>query len=234
MTRISDENLTEIVNYLGYLLNTGYSEIVLPEAWNPRESDSISPLLAIREKIGDCHRCSLSEGRTNLVFGEGSPTARLMFVGEGPGADEDREGRPFVGRAGQLLTRMIKAMGLERAEVYIANVVKCRPPGNRDPEQSEIEKCLPFLQAQIEAISPEVIVSLGRVAVSTLLGRKTSMTKIRGNIQYFNDIPLIPTYHPAFLLRKEHDRKWKAEAWADLKKVMAMLGLQAQGNGEST
>ena len=231
---LSDDNLSEISDYIGYLLNIGYSEIVLPVRQDAEVSDSLSLLSSIREEIGDCRRCPLSEGRTNLVFGEGAATARLMFVGEGPGADEDHEGRPFVGRAGQLLTRMIKAMGLERSEVYIANIVKCRPPGNRDPEQSEIEKCFPFLQAQIEAICPEEIVGLGRVAVSSLLGRQVSMTRIRGNIQYFNGIPLMPTYHPAFLLRKEHDRKWKADAWEDLKKIMAMLDLHTDGHGDST
>ena len=231
---LSDDNLSEISDYIGYLLNIGCSEMVLPVRQDAEVSNSLSPLSSIRQEIGDCRRCPLSEGRTNLVFGEGAATARLMFVGEGPGADEDREGRPFVGRAGQLLTRMIKAMGLERSEVYIANIVKCRPPGNRDPEQFEIEKCLPFLQAQIEAICPEVIVGLGRVAVSSLLGRKVSMARIRGNIQYFNGIPLMPTYHPAFLLRKEHDRKWKADAWEDLKKVMAMLDLHTDGHGDST
>lgn len=229
---ILDDNLSEIRDYIGYLVNTGYSEIILPEFRPSSETDSGFLLESIRERIGDCRRCSLCESRTNLVFGEGSPAARLMFVGEGPGADEDREGRPFIGRAGQLLSRMIRAMGMERSEVYIANVVKCRPPGNRDPEQLEIEKCFPFLQAQIEAIAPEVIVGLGRIAVSSLLGRKISLTRIRGNFQHFNNIPLMPTYHPAFLLRKEGDRKWKAEAWEDLKKVMAILSLQAEGSGE--
>ncbi len=234
MNGIPYDNLLEIRGYIGYLLNTGYSEIVLPALQDSEEPNSSALLASIREEIGDCRRCPLSEGRTNLVFGEGSPLARLMFVGEGPGASEDREGRPFVGRAGQLLTRMIKAMGLERSEVYIANVVKCRPPSNRDPEQSEIEKCFPFLREQIKAISPEVIVGLGRVAVSSLLGRKVSMGRTRGNFEYFDGIPLMPTYHPAFLLRKEHERKWKAEAWEDLKKVMAILDLHADGHGDST
>lgn len=232
MTGIPEDSLLEIRDHIRYLLNTGYSEMALPSRQDSHDPDSASLLASIRNEIGDCHRCPLSKGRTNLVFGEGVPSARLMFIGEGPGADEDREGRPFVGRAGQLLTRMIKAMGLDRSEVYIANVVKCRPPGNRDPEQFEIETCFPFLQAQIEAISPEVIVGLGRVAVSTLLGRKISMTRIRGNLQDVNGIPLMPTYHPAFLLRKEPDRKWKAEAWEDLKNVMALLDLHADGHGD--
>ena len=229
LTGIPEDSLLEIRDHIRYLLNTGYSEMALPLRHDP---DSAFLLASIRKEIGDCYRCPLSKGRTNLVFGEGTPIARLMFIGEGPGAEEDREGRPFVGRAGQLLTRMIKAMGLDRSEVYIANVVKCRPPGNRDPEQLEIETCFPFLQAQINAISPEVIVGLGRVAVSTLLGRKISMTRIRGDLQDVNGIPLMPTYHPAFLLRKEPDRKWKAEAWEDLKKVMALLDLHADGHGD--
>ena len=232
MTGIPEDSLLEIRDHIRYLVNTGYSEMALPLRQDSHDPDSASLLASIRKEIGDCQRCPLSKGRTNLVFGEGAPTARLMFIGEGPGADEDREGRPFVGRAGQLLTRMIKAMGLDRSEVYIANVVKCRPPGNRDPEQFEIETCFPFLQAQIEAISPEVIVGLGRVAVSTLLGRKISMTRIRGNLQDVNGIPLMPTYHPAFLLRKEPDRKWKAEAWEDLKNVMALLDLDADRYGD--
>lgn len=237
---ISHDSAKELRDYLAYLVNTGYSEIFLPVVAQETKQDDVSDepdagdrLAAIRAQIGDCHRCQLCEGRTNLVFGEGSPNARLMFIGEGPGADEDREGRPFVGRAGQLLTRMIKAMGLERSQVYIANVVKCRPPGNRDPEAVEIQTCLPFLQAQINAISPDVIVGLGRIAVGTLLGKRVSLTKMRGNFHYVNAIPIMPTYHPSFLLRKEPDRKWKAEAWEDLKKVMTLLGLPVDAHGDS-
>ncbi|MGC8604547.1 MAG: uracil-DNA glycosylase [Desulfomonilaceae bacterium] len=227
------DTLSEVRDYLGYLENLGYDQIVIQK--NPVETskNSEEELAAVRAELGDCRRCRLSQGRHHLVFGEGSPVARLMFVGEGPGADEDREGRPFVGRAGQLLNRMIMAMGLDRSKVYIANVVKCRPPGNRDPESDEIDTCLPYLRAQIRAISPEVIVGLGRIAVSSLLGRKVSLTKIRGNFSYVNGIPIMPTYHPSFLLRKGLDRKWKAEAWEDLRKVMALLGLPFDVRGDS-
>ncbi len=230
---IPEDTISELQNYLGYLVGAGYSQVFIPKTIQEENTNSGEMLAAIREEIGDCRRCPLSLGRKNLVFGEGPPTARLMFVGEGPGADEDREGRPFVGRAGQLLNRMIKAMGLDRSEVYIANVVKCRPPSNRDPEPSEIETCFPFLQAQINAISPEVIVGLGRIAVGALLGRKVSLTKTRGSFYHVNGVPIMPTYHPSFLLRKEPDRKWKAEAWEDLKKVMTLLSLPVEGHGDS-
>ena len=154
-----------------------------------------------------------------------------MFVGEGPGAAEDREGRPFVGRAGQLLTRMIAAMGLDRSEVYIANIVKCRPPQNRDPRPDEIVTCFPFLEAQIAAIRPEVVVALGRVAAQTLLETDKSLTRLRGKFHERNGIPVMTTYHPSFLLRKEGDRRWKGQAWSDLKQVMSLLGLPEKGTG---
>lgn len=170
---------SELRDYLCYLVDMGWDQVFVSGVAQKDEPTPSAKLTAIREEIGDCRRCPLSSGRKTIVFGEGSPGARLMFVGEGPGADEDREGRPFVGRAGQLLNRMINAMGLDRSQVYIANVVKCRPPGNRDPEAVEIQTCLPFLEAQIKAISPEVIVGLGRIAVGSLLGRKISLTKTR-------------------------------------------------------
>jgi DNA polymerase len=157
-----------------------------------------------------------------------------MFVGEGPGADEDREGRPFVGRAGQLLTRMIKAMGLERSEVYIANVVKCRPPGNREPHPMESGTCFPFLEAQIEAVRPRTIVALGKVAAGILLETAEPIGKLRGTFHDRKGIPVMPTYHPSFLLRNEADRRWKGEAWADLKQVMNLLGLPIQDFGMRT
>lgn len=190
-------------------------------------------LETIRAEMGECTRCPLSETRTRIVFGEGNAHADLMFVGEGPGADEDKEGRPFVGRAGGLLTRMIKAMGLDRSQVYIANVVKCRPPGNRDPQQAEISCCLPFLEAQIESIEPRVIVALGRVATRTLLETSQPMGKMRGEFRPRRGTPVMPTYHPSFLLRKESDRRYKGEAWDDLKKVMALLDLPIPGEGSS-
>lgn len=217
----SAELVRQVRAYLEYQLSQGVREIVLPPVKGPAR---LRPSLnAVRAELGDCTRCPLSATRRTIVFGEGNPTARVMFVGEGPGADEDREGRPFVGKAGRLLTRMINAMTLERSEVYIANVVKCRPPMNRDPEPREIATCFPFLEAQIAAVNPEVIVALGRIAATALLNTKDPIMKLRGTFHDRNGIPVMPTYHPSFLLRNEDDRKWKAEAWSDLKKVMSRL-----------
>jgi uracil-DNA glycosylase len=178
-------------------------------------------LLAVREELGECTRCKLAGGRTTLVFGVGDPHAMLMFVGEGPGADEDAQGEPFVGKAGQLLTKMIEAMQLKRSEVYIANVVKCRPPGNRDPEPDEIEACEPFLRAQIAAVGPKVIVALGRFAVQTLLRDPTPISKQRGRWRSYEGVKLMPTFHPAYLLRNPPE---KVKAWEDLKLVMKEFG----------
>jgi DNA polymerase len=181
-------------------------------------------LQAIQQEIGDCTRCPLAYlGRHRIVFGDGSPTARLMFVGEGPGADEDAQGLPFVGKAGQLLNNMITAMGLARAEVYIANIVKCRPPGNRVPEPLEANTCSQFLLRQIDVVQPEVIVALGATAAMYLLGVKQSLSSLRGRWHACRGAKLAVTYHPAFLLR---DPRQKAEAWKDLQMVMAELGLQ--------
>jgi len=179
------------------------------------------PLLAIRQELGECARCKLSGGRTNLVFGTGNPKAELMFVGEGPGADEDQQGEPFVGKAGQLLTKMIEAMGYRREQVYIANVVKCRPPGNRNPEPDEIEACEPFLRRQIEAVGPKVIVALGKFAAHTLLRTAIPITKLRGTWSEYAGVKLMPTFHPAYLLRSPDE---KGKAWADLQAVMVELG----------
>jgi uracil-DNA glycosylase len=178
----------------------------------------------IRDFIGDCTRCKLSKGRTKIVFGAGSPKARLMFVGEGPGRDEDLSGEPFVGRAGKLLTDMIKAMGLQREDVYIANIVKCRPPENRQPEHDEVEACSPFLMRQIDVIRPQVICTLGNTPTQTLLQTTQGISKFRGQWFDFRDTRLLPTYHPAYLLRNPAA---KADVWKDLQKVMAVLGLQA-------
>jgi uracil-DNA glycosylase len=177
----------------------------------------------IREDIGDCTRCKLHKGRTKIVFGTGNPDAVLMFVGEGPGRDEDLSGEPFVGRAGKLLTDMIKAMGLEREDVYIANVVKCRPPENRLPEKDEITTCSPFLMRQIDAIKPKVICTLGSCSAQTLLQTTQGISKFRGEWFDFRGAKLMPTYHPAYLLRNPGA---KPEVWKDLQKVMAVLGLQ--------
>ncbi|TVR02607.1 MAG: uracil-DNA glycosylase [Deltaproteobacteria bacterium] len=183
----------------------------------------------VRERLGDCRRCGLCEGRTQIVFGTGDPSARLMFIGEGPGADEDRVGEPFVGRAGQLLGRMIAAMGLSREGVYIANVVKCRPPGNRTPEAGEVEACLPFLREQVLAVQPEVIVTLGRTAAQAVLGTGSPMSALRGVWQEFEGMALMPTWHPAYLLREPSAKK---SAWQDLQAVMERLGLSATGERE--
>ncbi len=184
--------------------------------------DKPTALKAIREDIGDCTRCRLHKGRTNIVFGVGNVNTDLMFVGEGPGADEDAQGEPFVGRAGQLLNNMITAMGLKREDVYIANVVKCRPPGNRTPEKDECDTCIPFLLRQIEVIQPKVIVALGAVAAKNLLAINDSMANLRGRWYDFKGSKLAVTYHPAYLLR---DPRQKKEAWKDLQMVMKYLGL---------
>ncbi len=186
-------------------------------------------LQAIREEIGDCTRCPLAyAGRHNIVFGDGDPAARLMFVGEGPGADEDASGLPFVGKAGQLLNNMIGAMGLKREEVYIANIVKCRPPANRVPEPVEANTCTPFLVKQIDVVQPEVIVALGATAAMYLLGVKQSLASLRGEWHSCRGAKLAVTYHPAFLLR---DPRQKGEAWKDLQRVMAAMGLKAPAKG---
>jgi uracil-DNA glycosylase family 4 len=192
-------------------------------------ADPATALRLIREDIGDCTRCRLSkQGRKQIVFGVGNPKAELMFIGEAPGADEDQQGEPFVGRAGQLLNNMIKAMGLRREDVYIANIIKCRPPGNRTPERDECETCSPFLMRQIAAIKPKVIVALGAVAAKTLLAINSPMSEFRGRWFDFRGTKLAVTYHPAFLLR---DPRQKKETWKDLQMVMGELGLAIPAKG---
>lgn len=194
-----------------------------------RAANPASELRVIREDLGECTRCVLHKGRKQIVFGVGSPRAELMFIGEGPGADEDEQGEPFVGRAGQLLTKMIEdGMGLRRADVYIANVVKCRPPGNRTPEREECDTCSPFLLRQIEVIAPRVIVCLGAVAARTLLAVNESMASLRGRWHDFRGTRLAVTYHPAYLLR---DPRQKGETWKDLKMVMEYLGIPVPRKG---
>ncbi|MEW5739096.1 MAG: uracil-DNA glycosylase [Myxococcota bacterium] len=175
----------------------------------------------VRRDLGDCKRCKLSGGRKTIVFGVGNPKAELVFVGEGPGAEEDTQGIPFVGAAGQLLTRMIEAMKFKRDEVYICNVVKCRPPGNRNPEPDEIEACEPFLKAQLASIRPKVIVALGKFAAQTLLRDSTAITRLRGQWRTYEGVPLMPTFHPAYLLRQPGEKKL---AWLDLQEVMKRFG----------
>lgn len=180
-------------------------------------------LHAIREEIGDCTRCQLAfEGRNQIVFGNGDPNAELLFVGEGPGADEDQQGLPFVGRGGQLLNNMITAMGLQREQVYVANIVKCRPPKNRVPEPVEAATCTPFLFQQIGVVRPRLIVALGATAATYLLGSKASLSVLRGKLHDCMGTKLIVTYHPAYLLR---DPRQKAEAWKDLQLAMKFLHL---------
>ncbi len=177
-------------------------------------------LRRLREEIGECTRCRLHEKRTKLVFGEGSPEAELMFIGEAPGEEEDLQGRPFVGRAGELLTRLILKMGLQREDVYIANTVKCRPPENRRPREDEIQTCLTFLKRQIEIISPRVIMTLGDVATKTILQTRLGITKVRGKVFRYMDIPVVPTFHPSYLLRNPND-KWLT--WSDAQVVLKIL-----------
>ena len=186
----------------------------------PEAPDPETALRLIREEIGDCRRCRLCEQRTNIVFGVGAPRARLLFVGEGPGVDEDRRGEPFVGRAGQLLTKIIESMGYGREEVYIANVVKCRPPENRTPHPDEIATCSPFLFQQIAAIRPRVVVCLGTPAVQTVLATRATITHLRGRFHEVNGIQVMPTFHPAYLLRNPAAKK---EVWDDMKQVMTFL-----------
>jgi uracil-DNA glycosylase len=198
--------------------------VVPPGPWLFESVEKIKDdsLLKIREDIGDCTRCKLHKGRNKIVFGDGSPKAQLVFVGEGPGADEDMQGLPFVGRAGKLLTQMIEAMGLQRKDVYICNVVKCRPPENRAPEPDEVATCSPYMLRQIDAIHPKVIVCLGAVAAKTLLETTRGISQFRGEWQEWRGHKLLATYHPAYLLRNPAA---KADVWKDLQKVMAELGL---------
>jgi len=192
--------------------------------------EKTTDLAALREFIGDCQRCKLAPTRINLVFGVGNPSAELMFVGEGPGADEDARGEPFVGRAGQLLTDIIeRGMGMARAAVYICNVIKCRPPGNRNPEPDEVVACEPFLLRQIDLVRPRVIVGLGTFAVQSLLKVKTPISRLRGTWQQVRGIRMMPTFHPAYLLRNPADKRL---VWADIQEVMKALGRSAPKRGE--
>ena len=190
------------------------------EAVSEKAKTGQQGLALVREELGDCQRCKLAPGRTNLVFGVGNPDAELVFVGEAPGADEDAQGEPFVGKAGQLLTKMIEAMGYRREDVYICNVLKCRPPGNRNPEPDEVASCEPFLKRQLAAIRPRMIVALGKFAAQCLLRDDTPITRMRGSFRSYEGIPLMPTLHPAYLLR---DPSKKKLAWEDLKAVNAAL-----------
>jgi DNA polymerase len=205
--------------------SSGTETVIEPEPTIVQIARSAAETLGvIREDLGDCTRCKLhTMGRKQIVFGVGNPEAEVMFVGEAPGADEDIQGEPFVGRAGQLLTKMIEAMGFQRSDVYIANVLKCRPPNNRNPEPDEIEQCQPFLFRQIASIQPKVIIALGAFAARTLLETNDPISRLRGRIYEFRGAKLIPTFHPSFLLRSPG---YKREAWEDLKKALALLDRQ--------
>jgi DNA polymerase len=199
----------------------GSSDPPRDEPLVPVFSSADEALKTIRDDLGDCTRCKLHTlGRKQIVFGVGNPNADLMFVGEAPGADEDIQGEPFVGRAGQLLTKIIEAIGLRREDVYIANVIKCRPPGNRNPEPDEVDQCEPFLFRQIDTVKPKVIVALGKFAAQCLLRTSDPITRIRGREFTYRDAILIPTYHPAYLLRTPSAKR---EVWEDMKRVRAIL-----------
>ena len=213
----------ELRAYVTWAGDSGLQNLASPSHENPTPNVKLPTLESVRADVGDCTRCKLHKGRHNIVFGVGNPRARLMFVGEAPGEDEDLQGFPFVGKAGQLLTKMIEAMGLKREDVYIANTVKCRPPNNRNPEPDELESCEPFLKGQLAAVRPEVIVTLGKFAAQSLLRDATPITRLRGQWRQYEGIPVMPTFHPAYLLRSPGE---KGKVWEDLKQVMKKLGLK--------
>ncbi len=211
----------QLKDWLAFQGRLGWLGVPWEPTRQPRPLQPTRPTLAeVRAELGDCQRCKLARTRTNLVFGTGSSQARLMFVGEGPGEEEDLRGLPFVGAAGQLLNRMLGKLGLGRDEVYITNVVKCRPPGNREPQVDEIAHCLPFLDKQVASLRPRVIVTLGKVATHALLATQTPITKLRGRWQRYGDIPVMPTFHPSYLLRNPRER---FKTWDDMQQVMELL-----------
>ncbi|HET7291866.1 MAG TPA: uracil-DNA glycosylase [Vicinamibacteria bacterium] len=214
-------DLSEYARYLSRLTSLGAPGHAVDAAAPALAVDRAVALKAVRDDLGDCRRCRLAGGRKTIVFGQGNPDAELMFVGEAPGADEDEQGLAFVGRAGQLLTDIIeKGLKLRRADVYIANVIKCRPPGNRNPEPDEVLTCVPFLERQIDAIRPKVLVGLGKFAAQWLCRTATPITRLRGQLGEYNGIAVMPTYHPAYLLRNPGAKK---ELWEDMKVVMELL-----------
>jgi DNA polymerase len=230
----SDPVRRQVLEQLRFLHEMGVDALALPEvrpagaatspgSSGPQAGEAASAKLEeVRAAMGDCRRCRLSESRTQIVFGVGSPQADLMFIGEAPGQEEDQRGEPFVGRAGQLLDKMIAAIGFSRADVYIGNIVKCRPPGNRNPRDDEIQACGEFLSAQIEILAPRVIVALGKFAASTLLGEEIAITRARGQLRSYGAIPLMPTFHPAYLLR-QYTRENRQAVYDDLLEVKALL-----------
>lgn len=222
-----DENINELISdlktYLEYLKGMGIVSLPASEmkADEPGQSTVIT-LEDVRKELGDCKRCKLHRGRKTIVFGEGNEKATLMLIGEGPGYDEDVQGRPFVGKAGQLLTKIIQSINLPREEVYIANIIKCRPPQNRNPEPDEIQSCSPFLMKQIQVIQPKIICALGAFSAQTLLKTDVKITALRGKFYDLEGIKVIPTYHPAFLLRNPERKR---EVWEDMKKIAKLMGL---------
>ena len=214
---MAQEALTEALRALAETLRfyreMGVTDLPLSREYFPGPADA---LRLLEQKIDGCTRCKLCEGRTTIVFGSGNPNADLVCIGEGPGAEEDLQGKPFVGRAGQLLTRMLQSVGIDRDEAYICNIIKCRPPGNRNPEPDEIASCEPFLRGQLAAIQPKVILALGSFAAQTLLKTKEPIGKLRGRVHPYGSMILIPTFHPAFLLRNPGPES-KRLAWEDLK-----------------
>lgn len=220
-----DENINELISnlkiYLEYLKGMGI--VSLPasgmKADEPIQSHIIT-LTDVRKELGDCKRCKLHRGRKTIVFGEGNEKATLMLIGEGPGYDEDVQGRPFVGKAGQLLTKILQSINLPREEVYIANIIKCRPPQNRNPEPDEIQSCSPFLMKQIGVIQPKIICALGTFSAQTLLKTDTKITALRGKVFDLEGIKVMPTYHPAFLLRNPDKKR---EVWEDMKKIVELI-----------
>ena len=220
-----DENLNEMISdlksYLEYLKGMGIHSIPASEIEVDKPGPSpVMTLEEVRKELGDCKRCKLHRARRTIVFGEGNESAKLMFIGEAPGYDEDVQGRPFVGRAGQLLTKIIQSINIQREEVYIANIIKCRPPQNRNPEPDEIQSCNPFLMKQIRAIQPKIICALGTFSAQTLLQTDVKISALRGKFYDFEGIKVIPTYHPAFLLRNPERKK---EVWEDMKKIAEWL-----------
>jgi uracil-DNA glycosylase len=207
-----------------YLATVGLDEGFWPASRPP----AAGGVEAVREGMGECRRCPLCESRRNLVFGAGDPRAAVVFVGEAPGQEEDERGEPFVGAAGKMLTQIIAAMGLDRGQVYICNVLKCRPPGNRNPLPSEVAACSPFLLEQLEAISPRVIVSLGTFATHALLATDARISTLRGRFHDVGGVPLMPTFHPSYLLRNPEAKR---EVWQDIQKVMGLLGLKDPRSG---
>ena len=219
--RLLSEITEDFKGYVQYVKGLGYTGVTLSESslrildeWY--KETMAETLDVIQKDLGACQRCKLHGGRKHIVFGSGNPRAKLVLVGEAPGYEEDVQGQPFVGQAGQLLTRILKAIGLAREDVYICNIIKCRPPGNRNPESDEIGACIPFLHKQLKAIRPKFICALGTFAAQTLLGTKTPISRLRGHFHNYEGIHLLPTYHPAFLLRNPSKKR---DVWEDMQKL---------------